>query len=303
MKRRRWWIWALQALLAGLVVLLFWQTLRAHWTDFRGLQLSVSPRWNLVLAAGAVVWLTYALLIAAWRAILLGWGERLSFGTGARIWCLSNLGRYLPGKVWSVAGLAVLARRAGVGAWAAAGSAVAMQALALGTGAVVVALAAPGAATALQVTLALAIAAATLLALLVESLAPRWMRRLMPGIELKALPPGAAIAASLATLASWFSYGLAFWLLAHGLLAAPALPWVSAAGIFAAGYLVGLIAVFAPGGVGVRELMFVALLTPVVGSNAAVILTVASRLLLTITEAGAALAALAFTRRSETGVT
>ena len=65
-----------------------------------------------------------------------------------------------------------------------------------------------------------------------------------------------------------------------------------AVGVFAAGYILGLVAIFAPGGLGVRELVFVAILAPRVGSGGAVALAIGSRLLLTITEVVAASVAL-----------
>ena len=50
---------------------------------------------------------------------------------------MSSLGKYLPGKVWAVAGMALMAQRAGIAPWAATGSAVVLQVLAIGTGAAV----------------------------------------------------------------------------------------------------------------------------------------------------------------------
>ena len=78
---------------------------------------------------------------------------------------------------------------------------------------------------------------------------------------------------------------------------APSLPL--AIGAFASGYIVGLLALFAPGGVVVREGVLVMVLTSAIGAGPAVALAVGSRLLLTVTEIGAALAALAI--RSERG--
>src|SRR2546428_7042068 len=66
--------------------------------------------------------------------MLAGWGQRLPYTAAARAWTLSNLGRYIPGKVWSVAGLVVLAERAGVRRSAAAVSGFGMLAVVLGTG-------------------------------------------------------------------------------------------------------------------------------------------------------------------------
>src|SRR5207237_7056069 len=106
-----------------------------NWAEGRwqALEWRVGPGWLLV--GGLVVWLMYALLIVAWRTMLAGWGQRLDGWTAARIWTVSSLGKYLPGKVWAVAGMAVMAQQAGVAAWAATGSAVVLQVLAIGTGA------------------------------------------------------------------------------------------------------------------------------------------------------------------------
>ena len=69
--------------------------------------------------------------------MLGAWGQRLEGWTAARIWTVSSLGKYLPGKVWAIAGMAMMAREAGVAPWAATGSAVILQMLAIGTGAAV----------------------------------------------------------------------------------------------------------------------------------------------------------------------
>jgi uncharacterized membrane protein YbhN (UPF0104 family) len=272
------------------------RTLTRHWDEFRALDVE----WTLNIAplalAAITVWVTYAILIEAWRRVVIGWGQLLPYPTAARIWCLSNMGRYLPGKVWSIAGLAVLAQRAGVSGWAATGSAVAMQALALGTGASVVAVAAPQAVSPLQLLAAGVMAVGVVWLLVSGDLSSRLARAIRPGAELKPLSFQAAIAAGAATLVGWLAYGVAFWLLARGLIPEADLSLRIAVGVFAAGYILGLVAIFAPGGLGVRELVFVAILAPRVGSGGAVALAISSRLLLTITEIVAASIALLLVR-------
>ena len=59
-------------------------------------------------------------------------------------------------------------------------------------------------------------------------------------------------------------------------------------GMFALGYVMGLVALVAPGGLGVRDLALVGFLTPFVGSGGALAVSLASRVQLTLTEAGAA---------------
>jgi uncharacterized membrane protein YbhN (UPF0104 family) len=81
---------------------------------------------------------------------------------------------------------------------------------------------------------------------------------------------------------------LAFVWLARGLTPDAALTWSQASTVFTISYLVGLVALFAPGGVGPRESLFIVLLTGPLGPKLAVALALASRVLLTITELGAA---------------
>ncbi|UCG87435.1 MAG: flippase-like domain-containing protein [Gemmatimonadota bacterium] len=302
MKLRPVLIWSGQIILAVLVIRFLGRTVVTNWSELSDLNVALRLRPGWILLAAVIIWVTYGLLVTAWRWILGGWGQRLPFGRAAQIWCLSNLGRYLPGKIWSIAGLAVLSQRAGVVGWAAAASAVAMQVLAVGTGAVIVALSAPGAAspvldlvgippTAAPILLGTAgvVALATVTGLTLEPLSAAAGRAAGPKFQLRALPLRTVVAAGATTLVSWLAYGVAFWFLARGLFGAGDLTVQSAVGVFAAGYIVGLLALFVPGGVGVRELVFLALLSPVLGPRGALALTIASRLLLTGTEVSAAL--------------
>jgi uncharacterized membrane protein YbhN (UPF0104 family) len=240
--------------------------------------------------------LTYALQIASWRCILAGWAQSLPYARAARIWLVVNLGRYVPGKVWSVAGLIVLAQRAGVEAWAAGASAVAVQAIGIGTAVALVALATPGAASPLRLGGAALAAVATIVLLAWEKTA-RWVAELAGRAEQFRPLPLAAVAESAGlTLLSWLTYGISFWLLARGLGLSGPLSLATATGAFALGYILGLLALFAPGGVGVREVVLIGLLAPALGSGGAVALGVGSRVLLTLTEVAAPLGVLLLTR-------
>ena len=68
--------------------------------------------------------------------------------------------------------------------------------------------------------------------------------------------------------------------------------------MFTASYLAGFLALIAPGGLGVREGLFILMLQGTLGIGAATALALASRVLLTITEFGAAVPFLAFPRRN-----
>jgi glycosyltransferase 2 family protein len=291
--------WLLGIAIVGFTV----RSLVRNWDELRAqpLEWSIEPGW-LVLSA-VVVWLMYGLLIAAWRIMLTGWGRGLDFWSAARIWTVSSLGKYVPGKVWAVAGMAVMAQRAGVGAGPATGSAVILQVLAIGTGAAVAALtgwsslrtAYPGAEGGLAVLLLLS------LLVVVVLLRPHSIRGLVriaaPEATVSLTPPPGAVAFGIAANAiAWLGYGVALWLLARGVLPGAGLGLLPAIAVFTASYLAGFLALFAPGGIGVREGVFILMLQGPIGIGAATVLAVASRLLLTLTELGAAVPFLLFPR-------
>jgi hypothetical protein len=172
---------------------------------------------------------------------------------------------------------------------------VVLQVLAIGTGAVVAGLtgrraletAHPGSGVALVLLIAGAVAGVGLL------LWPPFLRRLLrlaaPEAETWGPPgvTGIVIGIAVNTVA-WLGYGGALWLLARGLLPDAGLRPGLAVAVFTASYLAGFLALFAPGGLGVREGLFILMLQAPLGIGAATALALASRLLLTLTEFGAA---------------
>jgi uncharacterized membrane protein YbhN (UPF0104 family) len=294
--------WALQVAVAGVVAWMAWRSIIRNWSEFRSLDVSLDPRPAWIALSALVVFLTYAIQVQSWRRVLAGWAQRLSYGRAARIWLVVNLGRYIPGKVWSVAGLVVLAQRAGVEPWAAGASAFAMQALGIGTAAALVAAATPGAVSPGRLGLAALVAVATIAFLAWPPTARVASRLLGSAARAQPLPLRAVAQSAALSLLSWMTYGVAFWLLARGLGLPGTLPVATAAGVFALGYILGLLALFAPGGVGVREVVLIGLLTPALGAGGAVGLSVASRILLTVTEVAAPLAVLFITRGAKEDV-
>ena len=298
------WVRVAQALVGLAIVVFAIRALVRNWDQLRSqpLEWQLRPGW-LVLSL-MLTWLMYALLILGWRSMLTGWGQRLDGWSAARIWILSSLGKYVPGKVWAVAGMALLAQRAGVAPWAATGSAVVMQVLAIGTGAAVAGLAGAhnieaaqrGAGAVLMLLVAGAISSVGLL------LWPPFLRRVLrlaaPQAVGERQPTGRGIVVGIATnIVAWLGYGLALWLLGRGLLPSSGLGLRLAIAVFTASYLAGFLALFAPGGIGVREGLFILMLQKPLGVGAATSLALASRLLLTVAELGAAVPFLVFRRR------
>jgi hypothetical protein len=125
------------------------------------------------------------------------------------------------------------------------------------------------------------------------------LRLAAPGSESRPAPAAGAIALGImANSVAWVGYGIALWLLARGVLPEARLDLSPAVAVFTASYLAGFLALLAPGGLGVREGVFILMLQGSLGIGIATGLAVASRLLLTVTELGAAIPFLVFPRRS-----
>src|SRR5213078_3336284 len=137
----------------------------------------------------------------------------------------------------------------------------ALQAVGLGTAVALVAAATPSAASPLRLGTAALVALLTIGLLTWERTARRIAELTGPKDQFRPLPLVAVAESAGLSLLSWITYGVAFWLLARGLGLPGALPVARAAGVFALGYILGLLALFAPGGVGVREVVLIGLLT------------------------------------------
>jgi uncharacterized membrane protein YbhN (UPF0104 family) len=235
-----------------------------------------------------MVLLTYAMLIETWRIVLVGWGHHLPYWEAARIWTISNLGKYIPGKVWALSAMAVMSEARGVSPVVAAAASLLITVINTVVGFVVVA--ATGARVLDFPTAAIvAIAVAGMAVVLVPPALPKLGeiagRVLGRELTIPHLAYPAVVAAAFATAAAWVGYGIAFRLFVAGVLgvAPGSIPLYTA--VFAGSYLVGFLALFAPGGVGVREAVMAAGLQRAgFPTGPAYLVVVASRLWLTVLE-------------------
>jgi hypothetical protein len=124
-----------------------------------------------------------------------------------------------------------------------------------------------------------------------------WLGRLIGRPDgVRHVGPVALMHATVPSLIAWLGYGTALFLLVQGTLPDVTLSWAAATGAFAASYIVGYLAVIAPGGLGVREAALVIILGPLVGEGNAVAIAFVSRVTLTVNELGVALPLLLFGR-------
>ena len=144
-------------------------------------------------------------------------------------------------------------------------------------------------AVALVLGLVLATVAAPKLVPLVGRIAER---RLGRTVTLPTPPPRELALFAIVHALGWIGYGVSFWMFGVATLGPDAPGLVLALGAYISSYVVGILAVFAPGGLVVRETALVAALGPAIGVDRALLLAVASRVWLVAMELiGAALLA------------
>ncbi len=294
---------AAQWIFAAAIVWAAVRSLRGQWSAAADRLATLSIGWGWIAAATVGVFLTYLLLIETWRRILIGWQAHLPFGVASRIWFVSNLGKYVPGKIWSIAAMSVMAREHAVSPMAAAGSSILIQLVTVATGIVLVlvtgirAIDQPAVAVVIGVGLAAGVASIPVvlprLARAVGSLAGKT-------IEVPPLPASTLWLSVARSLLSWVAYGVAFQLFVRGVLGSAAGATSSYIAVYAASYIIGFLALFAPGGVVVRESALVAGMVRLglASQPDAFAVAVASRLWLTIVELLPGFIYMALARRS-----
>lgn len=290
--------WVIQIVVIGAIGFFLVRTVVRNWQEVKDFSWHINP-WLLaasfLLLAGTIFY-----MIVLWRWLLARLGGKISLSSAFRIFSISSLGRYLPGKVWQVVGMVYLGRREGVRAEAGVWAALLAQILAVLSG--------------FLVTLAaLFLEQKRMLAPLLDRLGvesislwwfilplivvlvllhPRILERITnlllklfkrEPLRFKLSYPG-LLGLFLLYVLSWLCYGSAFYLFLASVNPLPLSNWVVVTGGFAAAYIVGLLAIFVPGGLGVREGVLALFLAGLVGSGVAAALSFGQRLWFTAIE-------------------
>lgn len=280
---------AAQWVFAALVIYFAGRALIGQWSLASERLVHVHISWTKIAFASLLVLVTYALLIEGWRRVLGAWGGKLTYTEAARIWCLSNLGKYVPGNVWSLTAMGVMSRDRGVSAVAATGSSIIMQLLTLAIGLGVVLLTG-----ARLIGQPIALAAVLVVLFILIGIAPRILPAIVRTlasftgwtIPVPEVPAIVVWGATFAAGITWLLYGLAFQLFTEGLLGNASGATMSYIAVYTAAYILGFISPIAPAGLGVREVALAAGMTRfgLAGEGDAALVAIAARAWLTIIE-------------------
>ena len=299
-------IWrGIQVVAVAAVLVYVARRIASQWGELASLQQSINVDWPMVAASALIVLCSYAVLIWTWQQTVRAWGERLGFRDASRIWFVSNLGRYVPGKIWQIGAMGMLAQRVGVSPVAAIGSSLVISivnvlagvaiAVALGVGSAA-GQAAWWAAPLIGVLAAGVIAAPWILPVAVRAASVILRRQL----QTPKLPHSAIWKAAIGCSAAWLLYGIAFRLLHISLLGHATGDIARSTAAFTGSYIAGFLFLPAPGGIGIREDFLQRFLIQfgIAAGAEAWLIVLASRAWLTILEVLPGLAYLMFTKRA-----
>jgi glycosyltransferase 2 family protein len=255
-----------------------------------------SMSWGLVAVSAVPAAVNILLGLLAWRTMLADLGAPLSARVAGRVFLLGQLGKYLPGSVWSFIAQAELARDHSVSRKITFVGSVLGLLIAVGTGVVTACVTLPfGGADALArywwVVLVVPLGMAVLHPRVVGPLLDRVLRFLGRGpLERRPSFHGMLTAGGWYLL-GWLALGMHCWLLmlASGAPAAQALP--VAVGGLALAFCLGVLFLPAPAGAGIREIVLVLVFASVLAPAEALAIALVSRIMLTVLDfvlAGAA---------------
>jgi hypothetical protein len=247
-----------------LVVLWILRPIQQQWPDVSGRILGISP-WRFAVASAMFAVFLFAFRALSWRRIVSAFGHPLPVPAAARIWSISELARYLPGSIWQVVGRVHLIKPYGVSG-SISSTAQILEIFMFLLANVMFAVACliwfgtklpPDVRPWLY-------ALGVLIPLLGAVLHPRVfygvVNRVMAWLG-KPLITQRLSGRGLVKLLAWCVLGLlwqslAVWVITSDALELPIAKWWLVGGAYTFAWCVGFLAVWAPGGIGVREVAF-----------------------------------------------
>ncbi len=250
--------------------------------------------WYDVAGAAACAIAGLGCMMLAWRALLAGLGSPLPVAAAIRVMSIGQLGKYVPGAVWALAAQVELARDYEVPRRRSTAASLVAMAVTLVVGliaaGVMLPLTSAHAAAHYWWVLAVTPLAAACLHPRVIKFGLDLVLKVLHRDPLEESVGAAAMARALAwTALGWLFYGAHAWFLISDFAgkggAAPDKglhTFALALGGYALAWAVGFLIIFFPGGIGPREVALIAVLAPVMPSASALVVALASRVVMTI---------------------
>jgi len=260
--------------------------------------------WFTALISALFLFLAYITAAIAWQTIIYGFGHKIRLSDSFRIVYLANLGRYIPGKIWQVFGMVALAKEVDIPARVSLASFALAQAYSLPAAFLLIPIFIGNISSieslAVYGNIFYLVFAITFLVFLIFFFKPDGLNialnRLLKILKREPVEYRPDIKNRMAIfvwyLITWILFGLAFHYFLEALLDRSTLPINYSVGTYIAAYILGYISFLSPGGLGFREGVMTALLTPFLGVGLSVSISLIHRVWITCAEAIISLIAL-----------
>lgn len=292
----------IKVILIALICYFVYLKFTENWDEVT--QYDWSVNYLLLILSLIMHLITLVIMSYVWVILISGFGYTVKLKDAFKISYIANLGRYVPGKVWWMLGMAYMAKQikieeqTSMTSWVVAQFFSLPSALLLGTTFI---LFSPNLLeqagqflsssfyliSLLIVILSIILIFAPSKALVLLNTVLRKLKREEVSFDLSIKT---ALSIYIGYIIGWFVYGFSFWLLIMSVTSNYNIPMITAVGCFVLAYQIGYLAIFTPGGIGVRELVLTVILNPYLGALSASI-AVAARIWNLIVEICAAIIA------------
>lgn len=267
----------------------FFYQLRKNWDQLILIQWDAHPLF--LFGHIFLMVMLFVVFVWGWKYNLAVHGFNINWKNSAHIWLVANLGKYIPGKVFMIAGRVELSHKAGVSRIAGFSAFVIENAL-------MVFAAVPFLLFALlqgfdfssyqhYVLIVIFILFGCWICVrpkIITQLLNAACRRLGQKTITTNIKVHNMVVLVGGYITGWLFYGLSGMLLSYAIEVPLSIPWVTLVVAFVASWVVGYITLLTPGGLGVREAVLVGLLTPEVQTSHAITLALIARLSWTFVE-------------------
>ena len=285
------------------VVAVLVQTLRRDGPGALAVWRAAHVHWGFGALAIGCGFAGHAVYVLGWRRLLADSGIAIAIWPLAKIFLVSNLGRYLPGgKAWQMGIVGIMAAEYGLPAAELAASSLLQGVIGVGTGAIVL-FVVGGAAVGVPAGW-LALPTAGVMGVLLAPTIIRSTPAVRAALARHVHSIDTVTTATMWTLVwtsvvSWTLWGIALYNVARALLSTPGAPLASYVAAWAGSFLAGLIAVVSPAGLGAREgVMQFVLVQAGMRVSDVLLVVVVTRGWITLMDVVPALAVLTFGRRN-----
>jgi uncharacterized membrane protein YbhN (UPF0104 family) len=245
--------------------------------------------WYSIAGALAAAMASAGCMMLAWRRLLTDLGSKLPVKVAAQVTFMAQLGKYVPGAIWSVAAQIELSHEYGVPRRRGAASVIIWIAGLIAVGLLIAAACLPLAHPAIARRYLLFLAAIPVIAI---CLAPPVLHRLLNFAlrlvrrdRLDQQVTWRGLGAALAWIAiGWLLLGIQIWLLVADVANDGVHSALLSLGAYALACSLALLLMVFPNGIGAREVILVAALAPVLPHGAALAVALVARMVTTVSD-------------------